>query len=325
MLPIIKFKMLKSKGLVFKSLLTVLLMLSMSCDTKKGKEAAEAEMEQEDPVITIVTNNMDFQCPDTIPSGWNTFLYDNRSSETHFFLFDLYPEGKTILDTEKDILPVFEKGMQLITEGNAEEGFAAFNMLPEWFFKVVFVGGSGLLSPRSSSLTTIKLDPGYYVLECYVKMPDGTFHGTMGMTKEIIVSDENSGLQPPTAQVKIDISSSEGIVFTDSISSGKQVFSVHFKDQIAHENFVGHDINLVRYDESADLEVLESWLNWADPKGLISPAPLGFEFLGGVNDMPAGSTGYFEAEMDPGTYAFVSEVPGSMKKNLFKTFVIHEE
>ena len=111
----------------------------------------------------------------------------------------------------------------------------------------------------------------------------------------------------------------------DSISSGKQVFSVHIKDQIAHENFVGHDVNLVKYDASASLETLESWLNWADPKGLISPAPEGFEVLGGVNDMPGGSTGYFEAELNPGTYAFVSEVPGSVKKNMFKTFVIRDE
>lgn len=311
------------KDFVFGIFFTVLLILNIACESKKGTEHKDDDLSKEDPMITIVTNSMDFQCPDTIPSGWNTFMYDNRSNETHFFLFDQYPEGKTIVDTEKDILPVFQKGMNLITQGNSEDGFEAFNMLPEWFFKVVFVGGSGLVSPRSSSLTTIKLDPGYYVLECYVKMPDGTFHGTMGMTKEIIVSEENSGLYPPLAQVKINISSSEGIVFSDSISSGKQVFSVYFKDQIAHENFVGHDVNLVKYDESANLEVLESWLNWADPKGLISPAPEGFTFLGGVNDMPAGSTGYFEAELDPGNYAFVSEVPGSLKKNLFKTFVIH--
>jgi hypothetical protein len=325
MLPVTDFILPDKKAYAFRVFIAVLFILNIACESKKVKESKDADLIQKDPVITIVTNNMDFQCPDTIPSGWNTFLYDNRSNETHFFLFDQYPEGKTILDTEKEILPVFQKGMNLITEGNSEDGFAAFNMLPEWFFNVVFVGGSGLVSPRSSTLTTIKLDPGYYVLECYVKMPDGTFHGTMGMAKEIIVSVENSGLQPPLAQVKIDISSTEGIVFTDSISSGKQVFSVHFKDQITHENFVGHDVNLVKYDESANLEVLESWLNWADPRGLISPAPDGFVFLGGVNDMPTGSTGYFEAELDPGNYAFVSEVPGSIKKNLFKTFVIANE
>ena len=300
----------------------LLLLLSMGCNTKQQDKPVGPPATEKDDFIRIVTTNMDFQCPDTIESGWNTFYYDNRSSETHFFLLDLYPEGKTILDTEKTIVPVFQKGMNLITEGKSEEGFAAFNELPEWFFKVIFVGGSGLQSPGSSSLTTLKLDPGYYVMECYVKMPDGTFHGAMGMTRTVIVSDKDSGKQPPEAQVKIDISSTEGIVFTDTIVTGKQVFSVHFKDQISHENFVGHDVNLVKYDDNANLEVLEAWINWADPKGLISPAPEGFTFMGGVNDMPAGSTGYFEVDLEPGNYALISEVPNAQSKNLLRIFAL---
>lgn len=301
----------------------LVILLTVSCDlSKKPDKPEESVVAEKDTLVRIVTNAMDFQCPDTIESGWNTFYYDNRSSETHFFLLDKYPEGKTILDTEESILPVFQKGMDLITQGKSDEGFAAFNELPEWFFKVVFVGGSGLLSPKSSSVTTLKLDPGYYVMECYVKMPNGAFHGSMGMTKEIIVADKDSGYKPPQAKVNLTISSTEGIVFTDSISGGNQIFSVHFKDQITHENFVGHDVNLVKYDSDASLEVLQAWMNWADPKGLISPAPEGFIFMGGVNDLPAGSTGYFEVDLGPGNYAFISEVPNAGSKNLLKTFSI---
>jgi hypothetical protein len=153
-------------------------------------------------------------------------------------------------------------------------------------------------------------------------MPNGTFHGTMGMTRAIIVSDKDNGQKPREAQVNLAISSTEGIVFTDTISKGKQLFSVHFKDQITHENFVGHDVNLVKYDANANLEVLEAWINWANPKGLISPAPEGFTFMGGVNDMPAGSTGYFEVTLEPGNYALISEVPNAGSKNLLKTFSI---
>jgi len=314
----------QSQRLNFNSLilLVLLILLSIGCDIKKADDPTESNVVEKDTLVRIVTNSMDFQCPDTIESGWNTFYYDNRSSETHFFLLDQYPEGKTILDAEKVIVPQFQKGMDLITQGKSEEGFAAFNELPEWFFKVVFVGGSGLVSPNSSSLTTLKLDPGYYVMECYVKMPNGTFHGTMGMAKAIIVSDKDSGHKPGEAQVNLVISSTEGIVFTDAIRKGKQLFSVYFKDQISHENFVGHDVNLVKYDSNANLEVLEAWINWADPKGLISPAPEGFTFMGGVNDMPAGSTGYFEVDLEPGNYALISEVPNAGSKNLLKTFSI---
>ncbi|WP_340075952.1 hypothetical protein [Leptobacterium sp. I13] len=279
---------------------------------------------KKDSTIEIITEVMDFQTADTIPSGWNTFKYINNSTETHFFLLDKYPEGKTIENAEKEIAPPFQNGMDLINEGKTEEGFAEFNKLPSWFFEVVFLGGSGLVSPKNSSLTTVKLEPGYYIMECYVKMADGTFHSTMGMVKPIIVTNGDSGNLPPEATINISISSTEGIVYDAPIEKGMQVFAVQFKDQIVHENFVGHDVNLVRLDDTANLEALENWMNWADPKGLITPAPEGVTFLGGVNDMPAGNTGYFQVNLEPGNYAFVSEVPNSLKKKMLRTFEVLE-
>jgi hypothetical protein len=306
---------------VIKICVAFLIVLTVSCksDTKKTEEAV---VKEEPNYIEITTRSMEFQSVDTIPSGWNTFKYNNLSNETHFFLLDKYPDSVSIDNTRAEILPVFDRGMDLINQGKPEEGFAAFNDLPAWFFKIVFNGGSGLIAPQHSSITTLKLEPGYYVMECYVKMPNGQFHGSMGMVKEFIVLDTDSGLMPPEATVNISISSTEGIAYEGSIGSGPQVFSVHFKDQITHENFVGHDVNLVKLDANADLTALESWMNWSDPKGLITPVPEGVTFLGGVNDSPAGKVGYFEVNLEPGNYAFISEVPGTMAKGMLKTFTI---
>jgi hypothetical protein len=295
-----------------------------SCKSDKGRESLDQVEVQKDNVIQIVTENMDFQMPDTIPSGWNTFRYKNQSPQTHFFLLDKYPLGKTLEDVKTFVIPVFDSGMKLINEGNSEEGFAEFGKLPEWFSEVVFVGGSGLISPGNVGETTINLEPGYYIVECYVKMSNGVFHTSMGMTKELIVSEDISEITQLTADIKIDISSTDGIVYNDSISSGRHTFSVFYKDQIVHENFVGHDINLVRLGENADLEALDKWMNWADPKGLIEPAPEGVTFLGGVNDMPAGNTGYFSVALEPGNYVLISEVPNPSAKNMLKRFTVSE-
>ena len=296
---------------------SISLLIMQSC-------VSEHKSENKDNAIEIVTEVMDFQMVDKIPSGWHTFRYINKSNETHFFLLDKYPEGKTIKDGEIEVAPTFQKGMDLINEGKTEEGYAEFNKLPAWFFEVVYSGGSGLISPGHTSETTLKLEPGYYVVECYVKMTNGVFHSSMGMVKELIVTDSSSNNLQLAPNVKITISSTDGIVYNDVIKKGKQIFAVHFKDQIAHENFVGHDVNLVKLDENANLEVLEKWMNWSDPKGLITPAPEGIIFLGGINDMPAGSTGYFTVTLEPGNYALVSEVPNSLSKNMQKTFVILE-
>jgi len=298
------------------------LLLMQSCKTEKKQEKNAVVELEKDNAIEIITKNMDFQMPDTITSGWNTFRYKNLSPQTHFFLVDKYPEGKTSEDAENLVAPVFDNAMKLITEGKTEEGYAEFANLPEWFGEVVFVGGSGLLSPNQIGETTLNLKPGKYIIECYVKMSNGIFHTSMGMTKDIVVRKNDSGNKELKSDIDIRISSTDGIIFKDSISSGKHTFSVYFKDQIVHEHFVGHDINLVKLDENANLKELENWMNWADPKGLVEPAPSGITFLGGVNDMPTGNIGYFTATLEIGNYALISEVPNALSKNMLKTFVV---
>ena len=237
---------------------------------------------------------------------------------------DKYPEGVTIENTEKELGPVFEKGMGLIMEGKMEEAIEAFGGFPEWFASVVFSGGTGLISPRETAISSVHLKPGYYLMECYVRMPDGKFHSTMGMSKELIVRDTDSGLAAPESSVDITISSEDGISYIGEITAGNTTFSVTYGDQMVHENFVGHDVNLARVEDGADLEALEAWLNWATPTGLMSSSlPEGFTFLGGANDAPEGSVHYFEAELVPGNYILFSEVPNIGSKGMLKLFAVN--
>ncbi|MCX2720792.1 hypothetical protein [Lentiprolixibacter aurantiacus] len=309
------------------ALLVLLTIFFVGCKSDpKKQEASEAEAsEPEREVIEVVTRSMEFFAPDTINSGWNTFVYKNLSTEPHFILLDKYPEGITIENTIAEVAPAFEEGMAMIMEGKMEEAMAAFGKLPEWFGQVVFSGGTGLISPRETAISTLNLAPGYYIMECYVRMPDGRFHTSMGMAKEFIIRSEDSGNKPPEANVSITISSEDGINYSGNMTKGTTIFSVTYEDQIVHENFVGHDVNLVRMEEGADLDALEAWINWASPTGLMSSKlPEGFTFLGGTNDAPAGSVQYFEADLSPGTYAFISEVPGSKAKGMLKTFSISD-
>ncbi|MEX0361517.1 MAG: hypothetical protein AB3N10_11100 [Allomuricauda sp.] len=304
---------------VLSLLLVCLALFCLSCKPEKKTSTDPSEMEK---VVEVITENMDFQMADTINSGWNTFRYKNLSPQTHFILVDKYPPGKTAEDAEKVIGPIFDAGMKLITEGKTDEAMETFGQLPEWFSEVEFLGGTGLLSPGKTAETTLYLEPGNYILECYVKMGNGIFHTSMGMTKDLVVSEQKSGNQELKANINLSISSTTGIFTKDSIVGGLQTFSVHFVDQMVHENFVGHDINLVKLGEDANMEELENWMNWASPTGLIEPAPKGLTFLGGVNDMPAGRTGYFTVQLDPGSYVLISEVPNPTSKGLLRTFSI---
>ncbi len=302
--------------------LPALLFISCKSDAKKTEESTLVEPESA-PVVEVITKSMEFIMPDTISSGWNTFVYENRSTEPHFLLLDKYPEGKTLTNTIKEVGPPFGKGMALIMAGDNEGAMAAFAELPEWFSQVVFSGGTGLISPGGTAISTVKLSPGYYVVECYVRMPDGKFHSNMGMAKELIVTGEDSGNSPPQYNMQIDIRGQSGISWNGKPRAGKTIFRVEYVDQMVHENFVGHDINLVAMEPDADLGALEAWINWATPTGLMSSTlPKGFTFLGGTNDAPAGSVVYFEADLKPGNYVLISEVPGSLKKGMLKTFTV---
>ncbi len=294
-------------------------LLTQSCKTDKKNSMVEVKKEH---VVEIITKNMDFQMSDTIPSGWVTFRYKNESPQTHFFLIDKYPDSITLQNVIDEVGPAFDNGMKLINEGNLEEGYAAFGKLPEWFSKAKYLGGSGLLSSNHIAETTVKLAPGYYIFECYVKMSNGVFHSSMGMERAVIVSETDSGNTEPKADVSIEISSTEGIVFNDSISAGTHTFSVFYKDQIVHENFLGHDVNLAKLDDAANLDDLNNWMDWSNPKGLIEPAPNGVTFLGGLNNMSKGDTGYFTVNLTPGRYVLISEVPNPASKKMLKIFEV---
>ena len=305
-----------------------LLLTLFACKTKEKDTKEEKTTREKKPLefgeVLISTQSMEFFVADTLYSGWNTLIYENKSPEVHFVMMDLYPEGITIENTKAELLPPFDDGMRLIMENKMDSAMVAFGNIPKWFQQVKFLGGTGLVSPQHTAKSTVYLEPGRYIMECYVKMFNGEWHTSHGMLKEIFVSNQTTELTPPPPTTIIDISSTDGLILKDSVTSGNQIFQTNFIDQKVYENFVGHDINLVRCDNTASLDSLIQWMNWMDPKGLITPAPKGFTFLGGMNNLPAGSKGFFEANLVPGNYVLISEVPAADEKNLIYTFSIKE-
>ena len=303
-------------------LITLLFLGLYSCKSDKKKDEKPVAAEKPEAVITVTTTNMNFDLPDTIPSGWNTFRYINKSPQTHFFSIEKYPIGKTLDTVKKVVFPPFDEGMRLLNEGKNDEAMAEFGKLPKWMSDVVIMGGTGLLSPGEAAETTTYVEPGHYFIECYVKMSNGVFHSSMGMFKDLNVSEKNSEMDAPEADYSITISKDKGIEMHDTVKPGLREFSVFFKDQTVYGNFAGHDVNLARINESTDIDGLNSWMNWVDPKGLIEPAPENVIFLGGVNNMPAGSKAYFRADLTPGKYVLIAEVPDPMSKNMLKEFEV---
>ena len=162
----------------------------LACTEQSTSEQGEPEPAE---VVEVTSTGLNFDLPDEIPSGWTTFRYKNQTEMTHFFVVEKMPEfegdQKTVEDSKTEVVPVFQNIMDDINGNGPSFPDAGFE-LPEWYPNVLFVGGPGLIGPGGTAETTIHLQPGVYVIECYVKLPDGTFHSTQGMIKGLTVTNE---------------------------------------------------------------------------------------------------------------------------------------
>jgi len=276
-------------------------------------------------VVDVTARGLEFEAPDEILSGWTTFRFNNESGMIHFAVLQRLPEGIALEDQQEQVAPVFQKGMDLLNAGETDAAMEKFGELPEWFGQVVFVSGPGLTAAGQTAETSVYLEPGTYLLECYVKT-NGVFHSynpspsAYGMVHELTVTEESSNAAEPSATLTITLSSVRGVEVQGNPTPGKHTVAVYFKDQQIHENFLGHDVHLVRLESDTDIEELAIWMDWSQPTGLETPAPA--EFLGGTHEMPAGGTAYFTVRLKAGDYAWIAEVPSPAEKGMLKTFTV---
>ena len=326
-----------------------------------------------------------------VTAGWTTIRFDNETEETHFVYLSKLPQEAidAATDADADLLDFwiehvtdpFQWFMDDIDPGknpraddlsdrysNPEEDV----LFPPWFADVQPAGGVGLTSGHTSAATTLNLDPGQYVVECYVKDATGEFHSSNGMIDLLAVAEERSG-EEPEAAVQLSLSTGElgddgtprgRIEGADAIRAGEQTIAVTFRDQQLYETGSGHDVHLVRLDEHTSVDEVNEWMNWSAPNGLVSDGTEPGTFVGGVHDVvtpalldsdgdegengddeagndddEAGNggddggnggdegddatvTAYVHADLNPGAYVLVSEVPDPAGKGLLETFSV---
>ncbi|MBT8130932.1 MAG: hypothetical protein KJO35_01575 [Gammaproteobacteria bacterium] len=304
----------------------LLLLAVTGCASVADISLQQASSTADQPgVVEIVANGMQFEAPAEVSAGWNTFRFSNNSNMVHFALLEKMPAGIGLVEQQEQVAPVFQQGMDLLNAGKQDEAMKAFAKLPAWFADVKFFGGAGFVSAGKVAETTVYLEPGTYLIECYVKT-GGIFHSfnpapaVYGMVAEFAVVPDDSQRTPPTADWTLTVSGVEGIRTGRQPRPGRQVVEVYFKNQQVHENFVGHDVHLLRLAADTDIASLVAWMDWRSPKGLETPAPA--EFIGGVNEMAAGSRAYLHLDLKPGRYAWISEVPNAAGKKLLQEFSI---
>lgn len=267
--------------------------------------------------MEITAKNMVFEAPEEIPSGWTRFVLKNEGTQTHFFLLNRLPEGKTFEDYHEEVTLAFGPIEEALRQGvgQAEIAQMLVDALPQWFWSVKQMGGVGFVAPGRVASATLKLEPGRYAMECYVMAPNGVFHASMGMVQLLTVTNESTEMSAPEADIELTLSNYE-IAVEGALTPGEHTVAVHFKEH--PEVGFGNDVHLVRLEDDTDMEELVLWMNWMNPGGLQAPAPA--EFLGGVHEMPVGHTAYFSVDLKRGRYAWIAE--STADDGMVKEFIV---
>jgi hypothetical protein len=256
-------------------------------------------------VVEVIARDYAFDAPAEIPSGWTTFRMKNEGKEHHFLLLNRLPDGKTFEEYVAEVGLPFDSVWHELKRGaidKEEAGAMLGRLLPAWYASVEQMGGPGLVAAGGVAQTSVKLEPGTYVIECYVKTAEGEFHSALGMARPLTVTSDASGASAPEAGLRITLSNDEMAVQGD-VTAGEQTVAVHFEE---HPEFgLGNDVHLVRLEDGTDMAELVRWMDWMNVDGLRAPSPA--EFLGGAQEMPVGHTSYFTVELTPGRYAWISE------------------
>jgi hypothetical protein len=289
-------------------------------DVGAGEAVSEATAEtvHDGNVVEMTAVDYAFVGPAEIPSGWTTFRLKNEGMEHHFLLLNRLPDDKTFEEYVAEVAVPFDSVWHELRSGaidKPEAGAMLGRLLPAWYGSVAQMGGPGLVAAGGVAETTVMLEPGNYVMECYVKTPDGEFHASLGMARPLTVTSESSEALPPEASLDITLSNYE-LAIEGDVTAGQHTVAVHFREH--PELGLGNDVHVVWLEGETDLSEVVSWMDWMNVSGLREPAPA--DFVGGAHEMPVGYTAYFTVDLAPGRYAWIAE--SAADKGMVKEFRI---
>jgi uncharacterized cupredoxin-like copper-binding protein len=166
--------------------------------------------------------------------------------------------------------------------------------MPKW---AVDVGGPNNVGPGATASGTMTLEPGTYMLVCWVPSPDGTLHVMKGMVKPLTVTTRGATKPAePAADVTMTLDDYSFEV-TAPITAGRHTV------RIVNRAVQSHEAVIVRLLPSKTTAQAITWLN----EGQVGPAPA--HLLGGASGLAQGRHMFITADFPPGRYAVLCFIP----------------
>lgn len=226
-------------------------------------------------VVIVHAKDYSFVAPKTVKSGVNTFRLVNDGKEMHHLQLIKLDKGKTMADL----------AAALKKPGPP----------PTWMKEV---GGPNPAVPGATVEATLALEPGSYVMVCFVPSPGGTTpHVMKGMMGELTVTPDASGATEATPDATVHLSDYTFSV-DKPLTAGHRVLKVVNDAKQDHEAIL---VELAPGKTAADVG------NWVEKDMMKGPPP--GKPIGGMAAVANGRTGSFPVDLKAGKYALICFVP----------------
>lgn len=249
-----------------RSLIPLLAVAAVACARKEAPAPAGPN------VVTIVATDYAFAMPETLPPGLTTLRLANAGAEPHHAVLVKLGEGKTLADFQA----------------------AVMGPTPDW---MTFPGSPAAIMPNDTSNATTQLEPGQYVLACFIPSPDGAPHIAKGMVRGFVVAGAAPVAAAAEPQSDITVTLSDyTFAFSAPLTAGTHTLRI--------EN-AGPQLHEIAFARLAEGKTMADYVAWDKaPQGPPPAVP-----VGGVVGPTKGSHAFTTITLTPGKYLVVCHVP----------------
>jgi hypothetical protein len=226
-------------------------------------------------VITISATDYAFRAPDTVPAGLTTFRMVNQGRELHQAII---------------------AGASGRSWDELETAMKMTGPIPAW---LTFPAGPGVVVGGDSSNATANLEPGNYLIMCFIPSPDGQLHVMKGMFRRLVVTPASRTVAPapePKADVTVTLSDYD-FTLSAPLTQGTHTIRVENRGPQLHE---------VTIEQLAPGKTLADVQRWT-AGGMKGESPT--KPVGGFTGPDVGKTGWFTVTLAPGKYVLTCFVP----------------
>ncbi|HEX8848203.1 MAG TPA: hypothetical protein VF761_01590 [Gemmatimonadaceae bacterium] len=224
-------------------------------------------------VLVVKTSDFAFQAMDTIKAGLTTIRLETNAGP------ELHQVGLIRLDSAKTPADLFAT-------------MKTSPALPKW---AVEIAGVNPPAPGRVAEATLNLEPGSYLLVCFVPSADGVPHIAKGMSRPLTVTGTAVAAAQLPADVELKLTDYSFGLSTPLTSGAHVIRVVNTAPQT-------HEVVLVRLAPGKTAADVASWIEKQQ-----GPPP--GEPLGGVSGLGVGRTATFPVTLTPGDYAMLCFIP----------------